>query len=183
MIQKSNLRLINGFSFIELLLYIAIITTSMTAIIPFTMNLLSNRNKLSVKNEVTSNLQAISVIIDNEIRACTLPDTGLSTFGTNLAANSSLVLRLNCTAPNSPLIINVQSGNLRITKGAASAVVINSTKVKITDLTFYNNTYGDNSASNISYTLTVGANNTTTRKEFIDSVSSVSAVDLEGTLP
>lgn len=154
-----------GFTFIELILYIAIVTIMLSALIPFAWNIIGTGAKSNTEQEVFSQARFISERIKYEIRNAT---------GINSVSATSISLGPVAT----PTIIDVLSGNLRITQGAVTTA-LNSPDVVISALTFTNNTSADNKTKNISYQFTLSAIPTTsTRNEFSETTTIRSSAEV-----
>jgi type II secretory pathway pseudopilin PulG len=177
--KQEKIRGNSGFSFIELILYISILTIMMGGLTTYALNIIGSAEKSSTQQELSSAGRYISSRLDYEIRRTQLINTGTSNFGVNLASNPANQISLQGAAPDNPVIINVNaSGQVLVKLGAAAAKAINSTDTKVTNLTFTNNTSVDGKTKNITYQLTVQQAATTTRQEFTGTVSLRSSVEL-----
>lgn len=156
-IQKQN----KGFTLIELILYIAILTIMMNALIPFAWNIIQAGAKSSTEQEVFSTARYVSERIKYEIRNA----SGINSVSANSISLTELV------AANNPTVIDLSANQVRIKLGASSPVVLNSTNTKVTDLTFTNYTSSDNKTKNIDFTLTVTGNYSSAGQEYTDSTS------------
>lgn len=160
-----------GFTFIELLLYIAILSIILTSLVTFAWNAIDNSGKSTTQQEIASNARFVSERLLYEIRKAVDINTATSNFGINLATDQTKQLSLKENAPNDPTLINVVSGKIQIKQGAAAAVALNSTDTTVTDLTFTNNSSGDGKTKNITYTLTIISNFNQSRQEFQGTIS------------
>jgi prepilin-type N-terminal cleavage/methylation domain-containing protein len=137
-----------GFTLIETILYIAIVSIVMTALIPFAWNVIGGATKSATQQEVFSNARFIGERIKYEIRNAT---------GINSVSPSQISLVTSNIATN-PTIIDLSAGNLRIKQGTGSVVNLNSNDISISDLVFTNYTSNDNNTKNIQFVFTVNAN-------------------------
>lgn len=167
-----------GFTLIEIILYIGLISLMLGTLLPFFLNTMLTRANAVVTEETNANARYLAERIKNEIRYSSGINTGTSNFGVNLASNSSNQLSLVAAAPNNPTIINVLNGKVQIKQGASSAVALNSTGTTVTDLTFTNNTSVDNKTKNITFTLTVISNYTQAKKEYTSTVTLRNSVEV-----
>lgn len=149
-----------GFTFIELILYVAIVTIILSALVPFAWDTVETGVKSAVAQEVNANARYISEIIKYEIRNST---------GINSVAATSISLATSTPATN-PTVIDLSAGNIRITQGAASPVNLNSANTVINSLTFTDYTSLDNKTKHIQFTMTVAASFAAARQEYQDSV-------------
>jgi len=149
-----------GFTLIELILYVALVTIVLSALVPFAWNMVQTGVKSAVAQEVNANARYISERIKYEIRSAT---------GINSVTSSSISLSTS-TAGTNPTIIDLTGGNIRIKQGADSAVNLNSTNIVINNLTFTNYTSSDNKTKHIQFTMTIAASFAAARQEYQDSV-------------
>lgn len=162
---KYNLNT-SGFTFIEAILYIALIGIVMSAIVPFALNIITGGVKSSIQQEVSSQARFVSEKIKFEIRNADDLDAVNSNFGSNLALNPSHKLSLNYPSPDNPTVISVSNGKVQLKKGLGNAVDLNSADTKVTDLTFTNNSSADNKTKNLTFTLIFESNYTGQRQEY-----------------
>ncbi|MBI3486297.1 hypothetical protein HY025_05170 [Candidatus Daviesbacteria bacterium] len=169
LILNSQLLTLNskGFTYIEAILYIAIVTLMMNALVSFAWNIINNNARSSTQQEISSQGRYVSERILYEIRNASDLNAGTSTFGTN---PGTLSLAETVSA-NNPTIITVTSGKATIKLGAATAVNLNSNDTTVTNLVFTNNTSADNKTKNISFTLTLQSNTTSNRADYIGSIT------------
>lgn len=147
-----------GFTFIELILYISIVTIMLTAIVPFGWNIISNGVKSSTQQEVFSQARYVSERLKYEIRSAAGINAAASNFGVNLADNPAQKLQLAEQSPVTTLDISVTANDqVQLDPGNDVAYTINSTDTKITDLTFTNFSSGDNKTKHVGFTLTVAS--------------------------
>lgn len=149
-----------GFTFIELILYVAIVTIILSALVPFAWSAIETGVKSAVQQEVNANARYISERIKYEIRNAT---------GINSVAAASISLATSTPATN-PTVIDLLAGNIRIKQGAASAVNLNSANTVINSLTFTNYTSLDNKTKHIQFVMTVAAFFAAARQEYQNSV-------------
>ena len=121
-----------GFSMIEMIIYIAIFSVLVGALVDFSLNINNSRlhaqMMLEVKDQGADLMRTLTTSIKNA--------TAINTPG---AGVSSGVLSLNTSSPSTtPTIFSENGEALFITEGASSAVALTNNKVKITNLTFTN---------------------------------------------
>ena len=159
-----------GFTFIELLLYLAIVTIMMTALIPFAWNTIEAGVKNSTEQEVFSNARYISEQLNYQIR---------NASGINSVSATSISLA-TFNANTNPTVIDLSSGNIRMKQGTGAVINLNSANTTISSLTFTNYTSADNKTKNIQYVLTIAASfpSAGQRQEYNESVTIESSAEL-----
>lgn len=133
-----------GFTLIELLLYIAILSIVVVAVVQFGTLVITNSSKSATQEEVYSNGRYIAEKIKYEIRNA----TSITTVSAN-----SIVLGAKT--------ISLSGSNIQL-----NGVNLNSADVAISNLTFTNNSSGDNKTKNISFTFTATWIPTSARQEY-----------------
>lgn len=161
--KQFNNRL--GFTFIELILYIGIVTIMLSAIIPFAWNIIGSGAKSSSEQEVFSQARYVSERIKYEIRNANSINSVNSPINT---------ISLN-TSTNPTAVIDLSNGKVRIKYGASAAISLNSDDTTASSLTFTNYTSLDNKTKHIQFTFTMGDTGTSGRQEY-----KVPAVNIEG---
>ncbi len=164
----------NGFTYIEFILYIAIVVILLNALVPFAWTIINNSARSATQEEVSSAGRYVSERIKYEIRNAQDLNAGASSFGVNLGTLSLA----ETISGNNPTIIAVSGGKVTIKKGAAAAVNINSTDTTVTNLVFTNNTSADISTKNISYTLTIQSSYAGAREDYIETITINSAGEI-----
>ncbi len=150
----------SGFTLIELILYIALVTIILSALVPFAWNSVETGVKSSVRQEVNANVRYISERIKYEIRNST---------GINSVTATSISLSTSASATN-PTVIDLSGGNILIKQGTGSTVNLNSANTVINSLIFTNYTSGDNKTKHVQFVMTVAAFYAAARQEYQDSV-------------
>ncbi len=159
-IQNSEFKIDAGFTFIELILYVSIVTLMLTAIVPFGWNAIVSATKSSVQQEVYSQARFLSERLKYEIRNA----SGITSVGTNS-------ISLTNFSPDTSTLIDLDSGKIRINKNGAGAVNLNSDDTNVTSLTFTNYTSSDNKTKHIEFNFTISTSYTGARQEFKESVT------------
>ena len=157
----KNLKSGKGFTFIELILYVAILTIILSALVPFAWSAIETGVKSAVQQEVNANARYISERIKYEIR---------NSIDINLPITATSISLVTSTPATNPTIIDLLAGNIRIKQGAATAVNLNSTNTVINSLTFTDYTSGNLKTKHIQFTMTVAASFAAARQEYQDSV-------------
>ncbi len=147
--QSANLK--SGYTLIEVILYMALVSIFLTAVVSMGWGVIRNGAKSETQQEVFGAARYISERIKYEIRNAADLDVAGSTFGSN-PGTLSLCTSAGCATKNK---INVTSSQVMITVGAASPVAIQPTDTKVTDLTFTNYTSSNNKTKHVAFTLTV----------------------------
>ena len=167
-----------GFTFIELILYVAVVTIVVTALIPFAWNVIQGGVKSNTEQEVFSGGRFISERLKLEIRNALDINTASSNFDVNLADNPSYQLSLKAPSPNDPTIITISGNKVMIKQGTAAAVSLTPNDVKVTNLTLTDYSSADNKTKHIGLTLTVSANYPSTRQEFQETINLHTSAEL-----
>lgn len=158
-----------GFTFIELIIYMAIVTIMLTAIIPFAWNVIGGGVKSATQQEVFSAARAISERIKYEIR---------NASGINSVSPTQISLATPFTATN-PTVIYLNRGFIHLTQGAGSPIYLNSNNASVSALTFTNYTSSGNTTKNIGFSLTISASYSgTVRQEFKATTTVSSSAEL-----
>ena len=125
-----------GFTLVETLIYIAIISGVLAAFVSFALNISEARTKTYVAEEVQANARVALETIVQKIRSAAGLNIGTSVFNTDPGV---LSLMMNNSSLN-PTVINLSStdGSLQIKEGSDSPVAVTSNRVKITNLVFRN---------------------------------------------
>lgn len=145
-----------GFTYIEMILYLGIVTLMMTALIPFAWNAIEGGAKSATQQEVYSQASYISERIQHEIR---------NASGINSVSPTQISLSTADPATN-PTIISLTSGNLALQQGASTPISLNSQNITVSSLTFTNYSSSDNKTKNIQFVFTLNAYYTTSRQEY-----------------
>lgn len=136
-----------GFTYIELLIYMSIVTLMMTTLIPFAWNIIEGGAKSATQQEVISNARYISERLKYEIR---------NASGINSVSATSISLISSGSA--NPTVIDLSEGDIRIKQGTGDAVNLNSQDASISALTFTNYTSTSSATKHIQFVFTVNAN-------------------------
>jgi type II secretory pathway pseudopilin PulG len=157
-----------GFTYIEAILYISIVSIMLTSLIPFAWNIVEGGAQSAVQQEVSSNARYISERIKYEIRNASAINS-LSTSSISLA---------NSNAALNPTIITYTSPNVTIKQGVGATANLNSNDVTISSFTFTNNTSGDNKTKNISYVFVIRQAYSGSRADFKFTTSIQSSAEI-----
>lgn len=148
-----------GFTFIELILYISILTTILSALVPFAWSAIQTGVKSAVQQEVNSNARYTSERIKYEIRRA----SGIATI-------SPTSISLTNFSPDTTTVIDLSGGNIRINKNGSGAVNLNSTNTVVNSLTFADYTSLDSKTKHIQFVMTIAASFAAARQEYQDSI-------------
>ena len=149
-----------GFTLIQMALYIAVSSIILFTASGVLINLLELKEKARVTAEVDQQgqfvLQKISQLVRNA-EAITAPTPGSS--------GASLTLDV-VTAGDDPTVIALSSGTVQITEGAAAAVDLTSSQVEVTSLTFENASTANSDYGSIRVTIAIEHSSTSNRNEY-----------------
>lgn len=162
-------RLQAGFTFIELLLYVALVGIVLAAVVQFLGQSQILTVKNNVRNDVGTTARFLSQKMEREMRDATSIDEGSSTFGSSLTSGGSFIL--NAPSPKNSVVFTVSSGVLHVSINGGAAVPLHDPDIQVTDLTFQNYSAGDDSSDHAIYTLTLTSNNPGDRQEYDASLS------------
>lgn len=150
-----NMKTEYGFTLIELILYMAIVTIVMGALIPFAWSVIGGSVKSSVEQEVSSQARFVSERIKYEIRNANA-----------ISSISALSIDLN-TDTNATTVIDLSGEKVRIKYGAGGTPVnLNSNDTKVTSLAFTDYGSADGKTKHIQFTFTIDDNYTGSRQEY-----------------
>lgn len=153
----KNLEL--GFTFIEAILYVSIVSIMLTALIPFAWDMVEGGTRSAIQQEVSSNARYISERIKYEIRNA----TGINY--TNCGITNKTFSLVNSNSALNPTIITFTSPNITIQQGGGSPLNLNSADVVISSFSCTQNISGTLS-KNISFGFTVDQAYTGPRTDF-----------------
>lgn len=157
-----------GFTLVELILYLAIVSVIFSALVPFAWNVIEGGVKSGVEQEVTNNAWFIMEKIKGKIRNA--PDI--------LSVSSDSITLLNPNGPNTIIDIDLPSGNVRLKEG--TTINLNSADTTVTSLIFTDLRSGDGKTKQIQIEMTISSALNQTRSEYIESVSLRSGVEVRG---
>lgn len=102
-----------GFTFVEAIIYVSIISIMLTALIPFTWNIVEGGTKSATQEEVSSQARTISERIKYEIRNA-VAITSVSSSVLTLCENSS-----NCSLAANQTVITFTGSSVTINQAGA----------------------------------------------------------------
>lgn len=152
--QRS--KVLQGFTLIETMLYIALLTLVVGGFVSFALTISNTRNKNYVMQEVHANTRVALQQMSHAIKEATGVNTGSSTFDSDPGVLSVSV----ADAGNNPTVIDLSAddGQLQITYGAGSPVLVTSDEVSVTNLVFTDLT-GSGTVPVIRIEMTIAFNN------------------------
>jgi prepilin-type N-terminal cleavage/methylation domain-containing protein len=146
-----------GFTLIELILYVTIVTIMLSALVPFAWNIVGGSAKSSAQQEVSSQARLVSERIKYEIR-------NANSINSPAASASATILNINSPTAT---IIDLTAGKVRIsTNGGTSYDNLNSADTVVSNLTFTSYTSGDNKTKHIQFIFTIDDNFNSQRQEY-----------------
>jgi type II secretory pathway pseudopilin PulG len=137
---KSQKSKVKGFTLLEFILYFALISLVMTAIIGFSLDFVRSRNKALIVAQVEQETRFGLMRILRAVRQATRLNVGSSTFD---SATGTLSVDQSATS-TTPTVFDVSSGTLRIKEGSGSATPLTSPDVEVTKLRFSKDNLGGN---------------------------------------
>lgn len=151
-----------GFTLIELILYVVLVTMMLGTLIPFAWNVIEGSTKVTVEQEVYSQARYLSERIKKEIREASSVTT----------CNGTTLTLANPTSTKNPTTFSFASNAITITQGTAipSALRLHSTDTGINSFNCTNNS-GTNT-NNVQATFTIASNYTNAvRNEYAESLN------------
>lgn len=128
----TKYRNLNGFTFIEVILYVAIVSFFVGGVVIFAWDMIFGSIKAEVQREVISNLRLASKKIQYEVRN-----------STDVIVNSPTSITVSSATPaRNPTLIDLHNGRLRFGYGNSgnctysSPCYLTSNKVEVTSLAF-----------------------------------------------
>jgi type II secretory pathway pseudopilin PulG len=158
-LDRIKMRRNDGYTLIELLLYVAMIAILLSAVTAFLGLATDARVKGQTISEVNEQGTAAIEYVSQTIRNATA-------ISSPAAASSSSTLTLTVpTASLNPTIFNVTSGVLQVKEGTGSTVSLTDSKVQVVSFTVTNLTRSGTSGI-VQVSLTLARNNSTGRNEY-----------------
>ena len=148
-----------GFTLLELLLYIAVLSFVLLAMMTLFNLLIEVRTKNRVQGEVYMQGQLVMYEFNRIIKDSSdisLPSNGSSTTSATLS---------HPTVQKNPIKITLDGSKIFIQEGSSPAIAVTNNSVTVTNLTFRNLTR-PNTNGNIQYSFTLSGANGTGRNEF-----------------
>lgn len=181
--MKYKLQKIGGFTLIEVLVYLAIVSGVLIMASTFAWNVIGGKAKSQSVQEVEANGRLIMERLVKEIRQARDINVS-SSFNTNLALNPNLKLSLVMKeASFNPTEFSVLNNTLMINQGPGQSPVkyaLSSNQVMISDLTFHNLSYPTTNpkTKNIKINLIIEHLNPDNRPEYTATASLETTVEL-----
>lgn len=170
-----------GFTLIEVLVYLAIVSGVLIMASTFAWNVIGGKAKSQSVQEVEANGRLIMERLVKEIRQASDINAS-SSFNTNLVLNSNLKLSLVMKdASLNPTEFFVVNSTLMINQGPGPSPIkyaLSSNQVKISDLTFQNLSTVNAKTKNIKINLIIDHFNPDNRPEYTATVSLETTVEL-----
>lgn len=154
LVEGSKTSTRKGFTLFETLIYMTVVSIIVTSLVLLCWNIISAGEKNVRQQEVYGSARLLAEKIKYKIRNADHINA-TSDFDVNLAGDSSKKISLSYAAPNNPTLINVVSGQARVTLGAASPVFLTPDNFTVTELTFTDYSSSDGKTKNIGFTLTI----------------------------
>lgn len=161
-IKSSKLKvqsLEKGLTYIELLLYTAVVTIMLSSVIPFAWDVIGGGVKSSIQQEVYSQARYVSERIKYEIRNA----NGINNV--NVPAGS---ISLDTTT-DPTTVIDSSGGKVRIKYGSAPVIDLNADNTSVSALTFTDYRSGDGKTQHIGFSFTMSSSYGSLRSEYQDS--------------
>lgn len=144
----------SGFTYIELILYIAVLSLMLTSLVTFAWNVINAGTKSATQENVSSQARYVSERIKFEIRSA----SGLTTL------SASSVTLSNSVAAHNPTVIDMAQGRIRIRK--AGGAIINLHSDSTTGTINFTNYSNGTLSKHIGFTLVFDESSSSRRQEF-----------------
>ncbi len=159
----------NGFTFIELILYMALVGMMMSYLTPLAWNMILGSKKVVTQQELSTQARFVSERIKREIR---------NANGINSVTATSISL-ISADLAKNPTIIDHSSGYVRITWGSSTPVNLNSVDTIVPTFTFTNySTTASATSKHIGFEFTMDTNYNSERHEYYQSVTMRSSAEI-----
>lgn len=137
----------SGFTLLETLIYIGLVSVITSFFIAASYQIIDSRGRVQNQLELTENKKFLVeklrwVLASNE----SINSPGLGNSGVNLSVN-----KLNYG--NNPLVVDLVSNQIRLTRGGGQPVLITNSQVVVTDLTFIHQDLSNRSVIRIQATM------------------------------
>lgn len=161
-LQIINYKFKHGFTLIELILYISMVSLMLTALIPFAWNVIEGAEKISVEQEINTQARYFSERIKKEIKSASSVTT----------CNSTTLSLVNPTASLNPTTFTYASNEVKITQGSqipSPGIRIHSNDSLITAFNCTN--FSGTNTDNVQVTFTIANNYTSSRQEYTETLN------------
>jgi len=151
-----------GFTLIELILYVALVSMMLSTLIPFALNVIEGGVKVGVEQEVYSQARYLSERFKKEIRDASAVTT----------CNGTTLVLANTDSTRNPTTFSFASDTITITSGTSipSATRLHSIDTSVNPFNCQN--FSGAGTNNVQVTFTMSDNYTsTTRQEYNESLN------------
>lgn len=160
----------SGTTFIELIIYIAIVTIMLSALIPMAWNIIEGGVKSSTQQEVYSQARVLSERIKYEVR---------NASGINSLTPTSISLA-NSNASLNPTVITYSGNYVTITQGTSfpTPVRLHSQGTSVSSFVFNSYSSTDNKTKHVQFAFTLSASNPGPRSEYSENIAIESSAEI-----
>jgi len=155
-----------GFTLVEMIIYILIISLILVAITYYAIDIIGAKTKAASYQEVQHNARFAMRRLVNEIRMADDLNASFSTFSTHPGELSLS----NNDSTKDPVFFDIKNERLRISQGISGPYYLTSDNVRVTNLVFEDLSVTDRT-KNIKISITVEHVNPENRNDFEASVS------------
>lgn len=157
-----------GFTFIELILYLALFSLIAGSVVQFGLLTAHNSEKSGIQETVSDSARFLSERLKYEIRNAS-----------NIVAITPSSLTLATANPDTnPTVIDIASGIVRIQRGSQAATPLTPTDVSADTLFFTSATSGDDKTKHVEYSFTVSHGSATAVRAFFWSATATGSAEL-----
>ena len=162
--MKNNMQYKQGFSLVEMLIYVAILSLIVSALVLTATSLLRTLAYMQTTSDITEAATVAIERITREIRFADAVNTGASTLGTHpgTLVMSSIDENDNPTT----VTISVSGGRIMFAEGSEAAAPLTHAGITISNLTFTHFTSTETEAVRVELTVEKNLRSTTISKQF-----------------
>jgi prepilin-type N-terminal cleavage/methylation domain-containing protein len=157
-----------GFTLIELIIYMGLLSIFVTGAVMFSIDVMSSRGKAEASNAVEQNARVILQRIRYEIQ-------NASSINSVSASQISLT---TANAATNPTIISYANGGVTIQQGSTTPIKLSSNQIRISSMIFSTVSSADNNSKNIQINLTVNQQTPNASQSYSASTTMNTTVEL-----
>lgn len=166
----------HGFTLIEILLYISLLTLMISMVVPLVVNVISTGSKSVTQQILNTETRWLAMRIGLIIRESKAINVD-SSFDVNLSNSPGAFLSL-VDVTNQTVQIDVLNGRVRVKYGSGQFEYLSSSEIVVTNLRFENNSSIDLKTRNIGIFMTAGKSQELASQSYIGEITFQSSIEL-----